>query len=252
MQIDWWTFGFQVLNFLILVWLMWRCLFKPVRKVVQERKKLAQQAFADADEEKKKAEAAQQELEEHLAGQADERQALMASTHQQLEKERADLMETTRREARKLIDAARNSIEKERRNAIVELRSDIAELAAELAVRLLEESASKFAADIALAQLAEQIKNLPSEEGDCLKGTLKADGAQLVVVTATSMSPEDQSRWRQRLAAFFGQPDCIDFSADTAIGGGAELRMPHTVLSFTWRDQVARARELLLDNENPS
>ena len=37
MLIDWFTVGAQVLNFLILVFLMWRFLYKPILAAIDER-----------------------------------------------------------------------------------------------------------------------------------------------------------------------------------------------------------------------
>ena len=55
MLIDWFTVGAQALNFLILVWLMKRFLFKPVLDAIDAREKRIAAAIADADQ--KKAEA---------------------------------------------------------------------------------------------------------------------------------------------------------------------------------------------------
>ena len=55
MLIDWFTVGAQALNFLILVWLMKRFLYKPILHAIDEREKRIAAELADAD--KKKAEA---------------------------------------------------------------------------------------------------------------------------------------------------------------------------------------------------
>ena len=55
MLIDWFTVGAQVLNFLILVWLMKRFLYKPILNAIDVREKRIAAELADAD--MKKAEA---------------------------------------------------------------------------------------------------------------------------------------------------------------------------------------------------
>ena len=55
MLIDWFTVGAQALNFLILVWLMKRFLYKPILHAIEEREKRIAAELANAD--KKKAEA---------------------------------------------------------------------------------------------------------------------------------------------------------------------------------------------------
>ena len=55
MLIDWFTVGAQVLNFLVLVWLMKRFLYKPILDAIDAREKGIATELADADA--KKAEA---------------------------------------------------------------------------------------------------------------------------------------------------------------------------------------------------
>ena len=55
MLIDWFTVGAQALNFVILVWLMRRFLYKPILDAIDAREKKIAAELADADA--KKAEA---------------------------------------------------------------------------------------------------------------------------------------------------------------------------------------------------
>jgi hypothetical protein len=56
MLIDWFTVGAQALNFLILVWLMKRFLYKPILNAVAEREKRIAAELADAAQKKDDAE----------------------------------------------------------------------------------------------------------------------------------------------------------------------------------------------------
>ena len=49
MLIDWFTIGAQVLNFLILVWLLKRFLYKPILHAIDAREKRIAKELADAD-----------------------------------------------------------------------------------------------------------------------------------------------------------------------------------------------------------
>jgi F-type H+-transporting ATPase subunit b len=64
MLIDWFTVGAQALNFIILVWLLKRFLYKPILDAIDAREKRIAAELADAD--KKKAEA-QKERDEFPA-----------------------------------------------------------------------------------------------------------------------------------------------------------------------------------------
>jgi len=78
MLIDWFTVGAQVLNFLILVWLLKRFLYKPILHAIEEREKRIAAELANAD--KKKAEA-QKERDEfkHKNEEFDQQHAALLS-----------------------------------------------------------------------------------------------------------------------------------------------------------------------------
>lgn len=69
MLFDWFTVGAQVLNFLVLVWLMKRFLYKPVLDAIDAREKRIAQSLADAA---LKDAAAQKERDEFQAKNAAE------------------------------------------------------------------------------------------------------------------------------------------------------------------------------------
>ena len=55
MLIDWFTVGAQVLNFLILVWLLKHFLYKPILNAIDAREKRIASELADADAKKTEA-----------------------------------------------------------------------------------------------------------------------------------------------------------------------------------------------------
>ncbi len=252
MQIDWWTLALQTVNFLVLVWLLWRFLYRPVREVIEKRKEFAEQAFADADKQKSEAEAAQQRFEQARDQLAQERQDMLKKLHEELETERRKALDEARHEADKLLEAARGSLAKEREAALTEVREQVAALAIELASSLLRKVESNASGGVYLERLERQLKDMPADERERLQKDLAADSAHLTVVTAVPLTPEEQEQWTDRLSACLGQRDKTDFATDPEILGGAELRFPHAVLKFTWADQLRKAKELLRRDEAAS
>lgn len=252
MQIDWWTLALQAVNFLVLVWLLWRFLYRPVREVIEKRKALAEQAFAEAAEQKKEAEAARQRFEDGQAALAQERQDILNRTHNELKAERETVLNDARREADELIEAARNSIEEERGAALSEIREQVAELAVELASDLLRKAGAEGSSDAFLGQLENHLKELPEDERERLQKDLATEGASLTVLTATPLSVEEQQRWIGRLNTQLGRKNRTDFATDPEILGGAELRFPHAVIRLTWADQLRRAEERIREDETAS
>jgi F-type H+-transporting ATPase subunit b len=252
MQIDWWTLALQAVNFLILVWLLWRFLYRPVREVIEKRKQLAEKAFADADKQKSEAEVARQSFEVARDELTQERQDMLKKIHEQLEIERLKVLDEARHEADKLLDAARGALAKEREAALIEVREQVAALAVELASGLLRKTGSGASSGVFLEQFERQLKDMPTDELERLQKDLAADSARLTVVTASPLTPEEQEQWADQLSVCLGQRSKTDFATDPEILGGSELRFPHAVLKFTWADQLRKAEELLRQDDAAS
>jgi F-type H+-transporting ATPase subunit b len=236
------------------VWLLQRFLYKPVQAVIARRKALAEQAFAEARAAKAEAEAEHRRYEAGRTGLIEERQAVLKKLHDELEEERAGIIEKARAEAAEMIDNTRASLKKERSAAVAEARGNIADLAADMATTLLRkiDAASPGLNHGFLDHLEGELAKLPDEERMRLQQDLATPNARLTVVTAVALSADDQTHWRQRLAACLGPLDnvgAIGFEVDPAIVGGAELRFPHAVLTFTWADLLTQAKNALLADD---
>jgi F-type H+-transporting ATPase subunit b len=115
MLIDWFTVGAQVLNFLILVWLMKRFLYKPILNAIDAREHRIAAELADADA--KKAEAKQERDEFHTKNQAfeEQRDSLLTQAKDQAQAERERLLEEARKAADALSDKRHESLMNEAR-----------------------------------------------------------------------------------------------------------------------------------------
>jgi F-type H+-transporting ATPase subunit b len=77
MLIDWFTVGAQALNFLILVWLLRRFLYKPIRTAIDAREKRIADALADAAARQTEAQQQRDELQARNKAFDEQRGALL-------------------------------------------------------------------------------------------------------------------------------------------------------------------------------
>ena len=101
MLIDWFTVGAQVLNFLILVWLMKRFLYKPILNAIDSREKRIATELADADTKKTEAQKERDEFHQKNEQFDQQRAELLEKATEEAKTERQRLLE----EARKAADA---------------------------------------------------------------------------------------------------------------------------------------------------
>jgi F-type H+-transporting ATPase subunit b len=149
MLIDWFTVGAQVVNFIVLVWLMKHFLYKPILDAIEDREKYISAELANADAKKAEAQKERDEFQrknEELDGQ---RAMLLGKATDEAKAERQRLLD----EARKKADA----LDIQRKET---LRNDIQNLEEEIGRRTGREVfavARKALADLATTNLEERI-----------------------------------------------------------------------------------------------
>jgi F-type H+-transporting ATPase subunit b len=254
MQISWWTFALQVVNFLVLVWLLQRFLYRPVRDILEKRKRLSTEALAAAEEAKKEADAARQRYEEARAELATERQETLDAAHRASEAERTKRLDEARKEAQTIIETAHVSVAEERAKTLASLEADVADLAVKLSGKLLDKIGGSIASDVFLERTEAALKDLPQSERRRLERDLSADGARVTVVTAAPLKAKEQKEWQSRLEGSLRRPLKMAFDVDPKLIAGAAIHFPHVVVSFDWADQLNEAKQALLSgiHEKPS
>lgn len=99
MLIDWFTVGAQVLNFLILVWLMKRFLYKPILHAIDEREKRITTELADADAKKAEAQKERDDFQHKNEEFEQQRGALLNKAADEATAERQRLLAEARKES---------------------------------------------------------------------------------------------------------------------------------------------------------
>jgi F-type H+-transporting ATPase subunit b len=149
MQIDWLTVGAQIVNFLVLVWLLQRFLYGPITRAMDRRERRIAERLLEAERKKEEAEteaSAYREKQEELEKQ---RESFMAQARASAEEE-----------GKSLEREAREDIEYRKREWMRQLEAQREAFLRDLRRRSTEEFyalARRALADLANADLEEQI-----------------------------------------------------------------------------------------------
>jgi F-type H+-transporting ATPase subunit b len=99
MLIDWFTVAAQVVNFLILVWLMKRFLYKPILRAIDEREKRIATELANADKKKSEAQKESDDFKHKNEEFDKQRAALLGKATDEAKAERQRLLDEARKDA---------------------------------------------------------------------------------------------------------------------------------------------------------
>ena len=218
MDVDWLTVSAQVVNFLVLVYLLKRFLYRPVLDAMDRR----QREVADRLQQ---AERRQQAAEEERRGYAERRQALEQERDDLLAEAREsarELREQLEDEAREAVEARRRhwteALEHEQRQFLERLRREAALAITDTAGRVLRDLAERSLEDQVLAGLDRRLAE--AEPGDL---RALADGDRVTVRTAFQLDGRQQDALEAMLRRRLGAAPSLEVQADPSLGFGVEL-----------------------------
>ncbi len=241
MHFDWWTLALQTVNFGVLVWLLHRFLYKPVLRMIDERRAGIDKQYADVRASEAKAKEELAAIKAERAGIAADREAVFKAAAAQAEESATARRAQAEREAAELLEGGRKTLVAERDQALVEARRAALDLGAEFAQRLLAEVPMQLRAEAWIERIERHLSTLPKDELSALTRQC-ADGAGLTIVTASPLPQVTAESWRTRLHRSLGQGVAMNFAVDPALVAGAELRFPAAILHFSWQSALTALR----------
>jgi len=134
------TLLFQILNFLVLMGLLYLFLFKPIKRFLAQRSESIQKAYEDSESSKTEA---QRKLSEYtnLLHQAEHRIAEMReAAKREVLTERNRVIQQAKEEARRLIEEGKEEIDWAVKDAREQLRKEVVNLTATLAEKVIKRS----------------------------------------------------------------------------------------------------------------
>jgi len=130
----------QVINLLILLFVLRKFLFKPLTQFLAKRAEGIKQSLDEARLAREAAAKAQEEYRAQVAATQRESAAMREQVQREVEEERQRLLKASRDEAQRLVAEARAAIDQEARRARAQLREEAVNLSVAVAERLLERS----------------------------------------------------------------------------------------------------------------
>jgi F-type H+-transporting ATPase subunit b len=137
--------AFPLINFIFLVWLMRKLLYKPVTNILKNRADRVAQDLQDATDKNVKAQELYVEYEQKVKDIEAERTAILDATRKQANDHRVAIVEAAKIEAQELKDRATRDINTERERVKEEVHQAIVEISTDMAEKLISATIDKNA-----------------------------------------------------------------------------------------------------------
>lgn len=238
MQLDWSTFILEILNFLILIWILKRFLYKPILTIIAERKAAIEQALATSERTQKEAQALQEQYEHRQADWEHEKETA-----------RAQLLEELTAERNRLIAELQASLDRERERSAVVAQQRTDEMArkaeetalthgAQFAARLLTRVAGPELERNIVVLALEEVSGLPESRRQAIRAALPHDGVRAEVVTAYPLIPAQRAALSEVLQSMITPSLRCEYREDRALVAGIRVSIGDWVLGANLQEEL--------------
>ena len=232
MQIDWVTVAAQIVNFLILVWLLQRVLYRPLTRALKAREEAVNRSLHEAEAARETAEVEAEAHRDALRALEDTRLARLAAVTEEAEALRAELTETARGELAERRATWQAQLEHEKAAFLDRLRRRAGEAFVTLARRALADMADEDLVDRIARVFAQRLSELPPEEQEHLKSAAGHE-AKPVVLASFPLSPATRALVAAAVGRVVERDVAIDFREEPDLECGVVLAIGSRHVGWT-------------------
>lgn len=224
MTINWFTVIAQMINFLVLVFLLQRFLYGPIVNTMEERQEKVAARLQDAEEAREEAE---QEAEEYRRKQAEleeERESMMAEMREEIESRRQELLQEIRKESERMRREWKRELERDEEQFMLRLRSQISDEFFTLARHALADLADAELESQAAKAFLRHIREMDEEQWREFREAAAKNGEPIVVRSAFELSEDLQEEIEETLEETTDEDIDLRFEIDSSLIAGIELQ----------------------------
>lgn len=129
----------QVVNFTIVLLVLYKFAYKPLLKTMNERTSKIEKGLKDAEEVGKKLEETEKREKEVMANARKEAQAIIESAEKTAQKNKEELLNEAKKKSEDIMISTQKQIEEEKNKMIFEVKSEIAQLVVAATGKVIDE-----------------------------------------------------------------------------------------------------------------
>jgi F-type H+-transporting ATPase subunit b len=255
MLINWFTVGAQAINFLILVWLLKRFLYKPILHAIDEREKGIATQLADVEAKKAEAQKDRDDFQHKNEAFDQERAALLKNATDEAYSERQRLIDEARKDADALRAKRKDALQSEQHNLNVEItrwtQKEVFAITRKTLADLATTSLEERMGDV----LVRRVRALSGAAKEQMAAAFKTSNHTVSVHSAFDLPPAQRSAIESAVKETFAPDAHVQFETAPELVSGIELSTNGHKVAWSIADYLATleksAGELLRQDAKP-
>lgn len=246
MKIDWFTVIAQIINFLILVALLKRFLYKPILQAIEVREKRIKDELQDVAEKEAVAEKERSDFQQKNLAFEQEKTELMAKMTEEIKAERLKRLNELRLEAKVLEQHLQENSKTEQQKLASELSGKIQEEVLATARKILADLTSESLEDHLSEVFIKHLNKLDPKEKEVIRTACKTSSDTPLIRSAFELSPTRKTAIEAAIKDLVTSPVTVKFETGVELIFGIELILNNYTITWSLDEYISSFKNAIV------
>ncbi|SER57163.1 F-type H+-transporting ATPase subunit b [Nitrosomonas sp. Nm51] len=240
MSIDWITVSAQIVNFLILVWLLKRFLYQPVIRAMDHREQRIAAQLNDAQARELKADNKAQEYQAMARELERTRDDILARAYEKAEQQKRQLLDEARREVTETRENWQRQVQQEKEEFLNNMRNQISSTIQNIARKALGDLANAKLEEQMIISLINRLDSLDRQSQALLQKASQQTSEPVRITSTFKLDPAARDRLTHAIHTHFADGIAVEYDESSELLCGITLTAGEGQLSWNLADYIQR------------
>jgi F-type H+-transporting ATPase subunit b len=236
---------FQVTNFIVLLVILKRILYKPVREIMEKRRGIIEQKVRDAERTESEAGALKSRYEAEMNGLQEQKTGMLEKMQQDVDKERTRLMSRAREDALKVEEREKALLVAEKKTLEAEIKEKVLDSVEVFSSRIMRDLADEMLHE---ALFRKFLKELERWAPEIMQKKGPGEMVEVELAAARPLIDKDLERVREAIQRYTSKKVTVTGTIDPALIAGVRMKAGDEVFDASLAGQIAALKVKLKGN----
>jgi F-type H+-transporting ATPase subunit b len=242
MKFNVWTLLFQIINFVVLLVILRRLLYKPVREIMEKRRELIARNMREAERTRSEAQALKDRYETEMNGLKEQKARMLEALQEEVDAERKRLIGKAREEVDRIAAREQARLSVEQRTVEAEIKEHMLDSVSVYSSNLLRDIADETLHQAVFRKSLDELKNFVGKL-DAMKA--KDGPLAIEIAAAYPLSDADIKRIRDAVQELTARSVVVTTDTDPLLIAGVRMKAADRVFDASLAGQVRALKERL-------
>lgn len=238
MELNWSTFILEIINFLVLIWILKRFIYKPVLNVIAQRRTTIENQSAEALRLHEEATDLKNQYQNRLSDWEQERQQARDAVNQELEIEKARQLQALQEVLNQEREKTKTADESRRIESVREIEHQALRQGAEFASRLLNMASGPDLERRLISLLIEELGTLTPQQILSIQNRWGDTPESIKICSVYPIKEKQKQLLETALTDILGKSLPLDYSERPELVAGLHISIGAWVLQANVRDEL--------------